>query len=161
MHPIESAQADLSTLVERVTDSAGGPARLHVVLLLAGVLAVQGANVGSVGALARQLEKAFGIGNTELGLLTTVTALVAAVACLPFGVLADRAKRVRLLSWGVLAGALCMVASGLAQGYVMLLATRFALGSRHRSLRSDRNLAYGRPVPGPGAITHIRDGPYR
>jgi predicted MFS family arabinose efflux permease len=129
LHPIESAQADLSTLVERVTESAGGPARLRVVLLLAGVLAVQGANVGSVGALARQLEKAFGIGNTELGLLTTVTALVAAVACLPFGVLADRAKRVRLLWWGVLAGALCMVASGLAQGYAMLLATRFALGA--------------------------------
>ena len=93
------------------------------------MLAVQGANIGSVGALARQLEKAFGIGNTELGLLTTVTALVAAVACLPFGVLADRSKRVRLLSWAVAGGALCMVASGLAQGYLMLLLTRFALGS--------------------------------
>ena len=82
-----------------------------------------------MGALARQLEKAFGIGNTQLGLLTTVTALVAAIACLPFGVLADRAKRVKLLSWAVAGGAVCMVASGLAHGYVMLLATRFALGA--------------------------------
>ena len=48
--------------------------------MLAGVLGVEGANIGSVGALARQLEKAFNIGNTELGLLTTATALVAAVA---------------------------------------------------------------------------------
>jgi predicted MFS family arabinose efflux permease len=98
------------------------------VLLLAGVLAVQGANVGSVGALARQLEKAFGIGNTQLGLLTTVTALVGALACLPVGVLADRSKRVPLLAWAVALGAVCMIASGLANGYVMLLATRFALG---------------------------------
>lgn len=82
-----------------------------------------------MGALARQLEKTFGIGNTQLGLLTTVTALVAAIACLPFGVLADRAKRVRLLSWAVAGGAVCMVASGLAHGYVMLLAARFALGA--------------------------------
>ena len=97
-------------------------------ILLAGVLAVQGANVGSVGALARQLEKAFGIGNTQLGLLTTVTALVGALACLPVGVLADRSRRVTLLSWAVTGGAICMVGSGVAQGYVMLLATRFALG---------------------------------
>jgi predicted MFS family arabinose efflux permease len=129
LHPVESVQADLSTLADRVTESAGGPARLRVVLLLAGVLAVQGANIGSVGALARQLETAFAIGNTELGLLTTVTALVAAVACLPFGVLADRAKRVRLLSWAVAGGALCMFASGLAHGYVMLLVIRIALGA--------------------------------
>ncbi len=54
---------------------------------------------------------------------------MAAIACLPFGVLADRAKRVRLLSWAVAGGAVCMVASGLAHGYVMLLATRFALGA--------------------------------
>ena len=97
--------------------------------MLAGVLGVEGANVGSVGALARQLEKAFNIGNTELGLLTTATALVAAVAGLPFGVLADRSKRVRILSWTVAGGAVCMVASGLAQGYLMLLLTRFALGA--------------------------------
>jgi len=129
LRPPEPAHTDLSTLVERVTESAGGPARLRVVLLLAGVLGVQGANIGSVGALARQLERAFGIGNTQLGLLTTVTALVAAIACLPFGVLADRAKRVRLLSWAVAGGAVCMLASGLAHGYVMLLATRFALGA--------------------------------
>jgi predicted MFS family arabinose efflux permease len=92
------------------------------------VLAVQSANVGSIGALARQLEKAFQIGNTELGLLTTVTALVGALACLPVGVLADRSKRVTLLYGIVAGGAVCMVASGLAQGYTELLATRFALG---------------------------------
>jgi predicted MFS family arabinose efflux permease len=53
----------------------------------------------------------------------------ARVACLPVGVMADRTKRVRLLSWAVAGGAVCMIASGLAQGYVALLLTRFALGA--------------------------------
>ena len=102
--------------------------RLRVILLLAGVLALQSADIGSIGALAGQLEKAFGLGNTQLGLLITVTALVGAAVALPAGQLADRANRVRVLSWAVALWSLGMVASGLAPDYAMLLLARVALG---------------------------------
>ena len=128
LHRMEPTQTEHSALVERITETAGGPARLRVILLLAGVLALQSADIGSIGALARQLEKAFDIGNTQLGLLTTVTALVGAAVALPAGALADRSKRVRILSWAVAFWSLGMVASGLAPSYTMLLLARVALG---------------------------------
>jgi len=107
----------------------GGRARLRVVLLLAGVLSLQSADIGTIGALAAQLEKALRVDNTELGLLTTAASLVGAVAALPVGVLADRSNRVRLLIWATAAWSVGMAASGLADGYVMLLLTRLALGA--------------------------------
>ncbi len=115
--------------MDRVTTRVGGPARLRVVLLLAGVLSLQSADIGTIGALAAQLEKALRADNTQLGLLTTAASLVGAVAALPVGVLADRANRVRLLVWATAAWSVGMAASGFADGYMMLLLTRLALGA--------------------------------
>ncbi len=129
MRPVETVHSEVSALVDRVTNRVGGPARLRVVLLLAGVLSMQSADIGTIGALAAQLEKALRADNTELGLLTTAASLVGAVASLPVGVLADRANRVRLLVWATAAWSLGMAASGFADGYVMLLLTRLALGA--------------------------------
>lgn len=129
MRPVETVHSEVSALVGRVTTTVGGPARLRVVLLLAGVLSLQSADIGTIGALAAQLEKALRVDNTELGLLTTAASLVGAVACLPIGVLADRTNRVRLLIWATGAWSVGMAASGLADGYVMLLLTRLALGA--------------------------------
>jgi predicted MFS family arabinose efflux permease len=100
----------------RVTTRVGGPARLRVVLLLAGVLSLQSADIGTIGALAEELEKALRVDNTELGLLTTAASLVGAVAALPVGVLADRSNRVRLLVWATAAWSVGMAASGFADG---------------------------------------------
>jgi predicted MFS family arabinose efflux permease len=125
---MESTQGEVSALVERITETAGGPARLRVILLLAAVLALQSADIGSIGALASQLEKALDIGNTQLGLLITVTALVGAGVAFPAGGLADRANRVRLLSWAIGLWSLGMIGSGLAANYTMLLLARVALG---------------------------------
>jgi predicted MFS family arabinose efflux permease len=108
--------------------TVGGKARRRVVLLLAGVLSLQSADTGTVGALAAQLEKAFRIGNTKVGLLITASSLVTAAASLPMGVLADRTSRSRVLAVTVLLWSLAMVASGLATSYVMLLVARLALG---------------------------------
>lgn len=133
MHPLESAQSEVSEVIERVaervTETVGGPARLRVVLLLAGVLSLESADIGTVGALAAQLERAFRLNNTEVGLLITVTALVGAAASLPFGVLADRSSRTRLLCWAIALWSVAMVISGLATDYLMLLVTRLALGA--------------------------------
>ena len=51
--------------------------------MLACVLGLQSADTGAIGSLAAPLEKAFHIGNTELGLLVTVSTLIGAAATLP------------------------------------------------------------------------------
>jgi predicted MFS family arabinose efflux permease len=129
VRPVETVHSEVSALVGRVTTRVGGPARLRVVLLLAGVLSLQSADIGTIGALAAQLEKALRADNTELGLLTTAASLVGAVAALPVGVLADRSNRVRLLVWATAAWSVGMAASGFADSYLMLLLTRLALGA--------------------------------
>jgi hypothetical protein len=58
-------------LVERAQDAAGGPARLRVVVLLTGVLALSTADAATVGAVAGQLEHGLGPSNTMVGPLVT------------------------------------------------------------------------------------------
>jgi predicted MFS family arabinose efflux permease len=125
----EAVNALLSGLTGRLDATVGGKARLRVVLLLGGVLSLQSADTGTVGALAPQLERAFHIGNTEVGLLITASSLMAAASSLPMGVLVDSTHRVRLLVVTVSLWSVCMAASGLATGYGVLLLTRLALGA--------------------------------
>jgi predicted MFS family arabinose efflux permease len=106
----------------------GGPARWRVIVVLAGVLALDGADRGVVSAIAPQLIRALRISDTELGLLVSAPLLVAAVATLPIGVLADRTNRTRLLVAGALLWSLVMVACGASASYLMLLLCRLALG---------------------------------
>jgi hypothetical protein len=63
----------------QVVQRAGGPARARVIVLFAAVLALSGADAGTVGAVAPQLESSFHINNTDLGLLSSVSLLVGAV----------------------------------------------------------------------------------
>jgi len=111
-----------------LTEVVGGPARRTVVLLLAGVLGLQAADIGAVGALAEPLEKAFHIGNTDLGLLVTVTTLVGAVVTLPFGKLSDRRSRTLQLPIVVSIWAVATVLSAVSTSFAMLLLSRLALG---------------------------------
>src|SRR2546423_15187792 len=76
-----------------LTTALGGKERTRVILLLASGLALASADTATVGASAIQLRHDLGINNTDVGLLVTVTSLVAAAASLPFGVLADRVTR--------------------------------------------------------------------
>lgn len=80
---------------DHLTEALGGAARTRVILALAGVLGLSSADVATVGASATELRHSLGISNTDIGLLVTVTSLVAAVTTLPFGVLADRVNRTR------------------------------------------------------------------
>jgi len=113
---------------ERFTDALGGPARRRVVIMLACVLGLQSADAGAIGSLAAPLEKSFHIGNTELGLLVTVSTLVGAAATLPFGVLSDRANRTRLLEIVILLWGAATIVSAVSVSYAMLLVSRLALG---------------------------------
>ncbi len=111
-----------------VVDAAGGPARAQVVVILAAVLGLDGADTGTVTSTENNLEHAFHIGNTEIGLLLSVVSLVGAVFTIPMGVLTDRVNRVRLLTFSIMAWAVAVLFSGAATSFVWLLAARVGLG---------------------------------
>jgi len=115
--------------VAKLTGELGGPARRRAIIVLACVLGLNGADTAAVGVLAPQLESAFHIGNTEVGLLVTVASLVGALATLPVGVLADRQRRTGLLAASIAVWGVAELASGLSVSYLMLLITRLALGA--------------------------------
>ena len=113
----------------RAVGAVGGPARARVIFLFGGVLALASADASTIGAVAPQLESAFNIGNTEVGLLSSVTLLVGAVAVIPVGLLVDRINRVHMLSISIVLWSCAMLASGAAGSYSSLLITRLALGA--------------------------------
>jgi predicted MFS family arabinose efflux permease len=109
-------------------NAAGGPARARVALTLAAVLAVNGADTGTISATANNLERVFGIGNTQIGLLLTIVSLTGAAFTIPAGILTDRTRRTRLLAGSIAAWAVATVVSGAATSYLWLLLARVALG---------------------------------
>lgn len=119
----------IAALVHRLEAPVGGPARMRIVAVLASVLALDAADKGTIGATAPNLERAFAIGKVEIGFLLTVSALVGAVATLPFGALVDRVDRTRLVVSVVGLWALAMVASAAVPSYRWLLVTRLFLGA--------------------------------
>lgn len=123
---LEALVADLSSRLDVVV---GGPARRRVVVIFAGVLALDSADGATVGAIADELERALRISNTELGLLVSLPSLIGALATIPVGMLADRTRRVALLAASILVWGMAMIASGVATSFSMLLLTRLALGA--------------------------------
>jgi MFS family permease len=107
----------------------GGRERARIILLLASVVGLEMADTGAVGAVAGQIERAFHVGHTELGLVASVSLLVGALGTLPFGMLADRVRRVRVLSVVVTLWGVAMIATGAAQSYTWLLLARLGLGA--------------------------------
>lgn len=111
-----------------LTAALGGAARTRVILVLAGVLGLSSADVATVGASATELRRSLAISNTDLGLLVTVTSLVAAVTTLPFGVLADRVRRTWTLAAMVACWGVAMTWSATAVSFGGLLLPRLFLG---------------------------------
>jgi predicted MFS family arabinose efflux permease len=107
----------------------GGPARARVVVALSGVLALNTADGAVLGAIAGQLEHAFGIGHARFGAIVAVAAATGAVAAPFAGVLADRTNRIRILTFAIVVWALAMTAAGLSTGYWWLFSSRLALGA--------------------------------
>ena len=64
----------------QLTEQLGGSQRTRVVVVLACVLGLAGADAATVGAAATQLRAALGIGDAGIGLLVTAASLVGAVA---------------------------------------------------------------------------------
>jgi MFS family permease len=122
-----AARAGRSTS-RAVTNALGGAERTRVILLLASVLALASADAATVGAAAIQLRADLDISNTDIGLLVTVTSLVAALASLPFGVLADRIKRVPMLAGAIVLWGGAMLWTATAPTFGRLLLARLLLG---------------------------------
>src|SRR5919202_2820341 len=111
-----------------VRAALGGAERTRVVVLLASVLALASADASTVGAAASPLRDALHISNTDIGLLVTVTSLVAAVTTLPFGVLADRVRRTWVLAAAIVLWGAAMIWSATVSDFGELLVARLFLG---------------------------------
>ena len=114
--------------VRSITTALGGAERTRVIVLLASVLALSSADASTVGASATPLRHALGINNTDIGLLVTVTSLVAALTSLPFGVLADRVRRTWTLAAAIVLWGGAMIWSATISTFGELLMTRLLLG---------------------------------
>jgi MFS family permease len=123
-----AARLGASASRSRLTVALGGPIRTRVVVVLAGVLALSSADAATVGASAIELRQHLHIDNADIGLLVAVSALVGALAALPFGVLADRIRRTFTLSAAVVLWGAAMVWSATVHSFGELLLARLALG---------------------------------
>jgi MFS family permease len=112
----------------RIERMFGGPARTRVVVILGGVLALSSADTATVGASATPLRHALHISNADLGLLVGVNCVVAAIASLPFGVLADRIKRTTTLGLSIFVWGGCMMWSAFVGSFGHLIVSRLCLG---------------------------------
>jgi MFS family permease len=112
-----------------VVKRVGGPARARVITLFGAVLALNGADTATVGAVAPQLENSLHIGNTEIGLLISVALVVGAVFTIPIGLYVDRFKRMPLLSLSIVLWSIASLLSAFAGSYSTLLLTRLLLGA--------------------------------
>ena len=117
-------RAGRTGLAQRV----GGADRLRVIVLLTAVLALSGADTGTISAVSSNLERAFAVSNTGIGLLLSAVLLTGAAGTLPAGVLTDKVNRTRLLACSIGLWAAATVASALATSYTWLLLARVALG---------------------------------
>ena len=80
------------------------------------------------GALAEPIRREFHLSDTALGLLGTIATLMYAMVGLPVGRLADKWHRTRLIAAGTAGWSLLTGASGLAQNYAQLFASRIGVG---------------------------------
>jgi MFS family permease len=97
--------------------------------VLGSVLALSSADAATVGAAAVQLRHALHIGNTDIGFLVAVTSLVGAVFSVPFGVLADRAKRTWILGIAIVIWGVAMIWGATAHTFGQLMLDRVWLGA--------------------------------
>jgi predicted MFS family arabinose efflux permease len=124
----QATRHSAQSLWERGSALVGGQARARVILILAAALGLQGADVATLSATANDLQRAFGINNTAIGLLVSVTALAGALGTIPIGVLTDRTRRTRLLAISIGLWAVAMLFAGAAASFVWLLIARVGLG---------------------------------
>ena len=119
----------LAHVTRRAEREVGGPVRLRVVALFAGVYALSSADLGTVGSVAPQLERSLHISNFQIGLIAAVAAFAGALGTIPAGVLTDRLDRTNLLAGSIVLWSVAQLAGACSPSFGILIATRLALGA--------------------------------
>jgi len=79
-------------------------------------------------AVGEPIRREWALGDTAMGLLGTAFTLLYAVVGVPFGRLADRSRRTRILAAGVFAWSVLTALQGLARSFGQLFALRLLVG---------------------------------
>ena len=146
-----------------VVRRVGGTARARVIVLFGLVLALNGADTATVGAIAPQLA-AFRCtsGPTKIGLLSSVSLLVGAVGDDPGrAARSTSVKRIPMLSASIVLWSIASLLSAFAGSYSTLLLTRLLLGVVRGDRRPGDRVADRRLLPGQGARADLRLHPRR
>ena len=101
----------------------------RTLVLLAATLALASANAATIGAIAPEVRRAFGVDNTAIGVLASSATAAAAIATVPFGILVDRRDRTKLLAITTLLAGVATMLSSLAGSFAFLFVSRVALGA--------------------------------
>src|SRR6266540_312564 len=104
-----------------------GASRWPLILLTA-IYAINVADQYVVPTLFPLLKQEFGMSDSALGILSGSYVVVVTLGTIPFGYLADRKRRTRIISWGTAAWGAAMIWTGAAWSYASLLAARMTLG---------------------------------
>lgn len=102
--------------------------RRYLYLLMV-VTAIDASDRTLLPTVFEDVKRAFDISDTQLGVLTSAFLVVATFSAVPFGFLADRMSRVRLIALGFVPWSLAMFWSAAAGSFGMLLTSRLFLGS--------------------------------
>lgn len=80
------------------------------------------------GALAEPMRREFGLTDTQIGLLGSAFIWIYALVGVPFGRIADRYSRKKLLACGMVIWSALTALSGVAASYAMLMVSRIGVG---------------------------------
>ncbi len=110
-----------------LTRRLGGANRWPLVLLTA-IFALNVADQYVVPTVFPLLKQEFGLSDSALGILSGSYVIVVMVFSIPFGYIADRWNRTRIISWGTAAWGASMIFTGMAWNYASLFVGRMSLG---------------------------------
>ena len=110
-----------------VTRKLVGVAKWPLVLLTA-VYTINVSDQFLLSSMFPLLKREFGMSDTALGILSGSYLISVTLGTVPFGSLADRYSRTRIIAWGTAAWGITMIFTGLASGFFMLLLGRMVLG---------------------------------
>lgn len=99
------------------------------VSLIVIVGAIDYADRAILGVVLEDIKLEFGVGDGALGTLVSIYVVLLTLSAIPFGVLADRWNRVKLISLGFIPWTIGTALQGLATSFPMLVAARSFLGS--------------------------------
>lgn len=112
----------------QIPDKSYSRLQWRILLIMAAMNFINYVDRQVVFPLFHVFSEEFDLTDFELGLLATSFMFVHSLALLPFGVLADRFSRTRIVAYSAIAWSIATVVSGLASSYHFLLGIRSAVG---------------------------------